>query len=134
MPESNDTNSTVTIKREIQQAHQALDDAEKARDADISDAAVINRLYYAAFHAVQAVLYDRGFNPTSHGGVLSLFGSEVIAADDAPRKDGRFLNQLSELRQQADYGYEELDEDIDALLSRTQQLVSEMEALCSTLE
>jgi uncharacterized protein (UPF0332 family) len=134
MPDTDDTNSTVTVKREIQQAHQALDDARKARDADISDAAVINRLYYAAFHAIQAVLYDRGFNPTSHGGVLSLFGSEVIAADDAPRKDGRFLNQLSELRQQADYGYEELDEDIDALLSRTQQLVSEMEALCSTLE
>lgn len=134
MSDSDDANSTGTVKREIQQAHQALDDAGKARNADISDAAVINRLYYAAFHAVQAVLYDRGHDPRSHGGVLSLFGSEVIAADDAPRKDGRFLSQLSELRQQADYGYEELDEDVDALLSRTQQLVSEMEALCSTLE
>jgi uncharacterized protein (UPF0332 family) len=49
---------------------------------------VINRLYYAAFHAIQAVLYDHGFEPTSHGGVLSLFGSEIIAADDAPRRDG----------------------------------------------
>ncbi|MFB6312111.1 MAG: hypothetical protein ABEH64_13130 [Salinirussus sp.] len=47
---------------------------------------MINRLYYAAFHAVQAVLYDRGFEPTSHGGVLSLFGSEIIAAGDAPRR------------------------------------------------
>jgi uncharacterized protein (UPF0332 family) len=131
---SNTDNTNVTVKREIQQAHQALDDAVKARDAGLSDAAVINRLYYAAFHAVQATLYDRGFDPTSHGGVLSLFGSEIITADDAPRKDGRFLSQLSELRQQADYGYEELDEDIDALLSRTQQLVSEMETLCSTLE
>lgn len=122
----------ATVEREFQQARQALDDAEKGRDADISDAAVINRLYYAAFHAVQAVLYDRGFNPTSHGGVLSLFGSEVIAADDAPRKDGRFLSRLSELRKQADYGYGELDEDVDALIARTKELVSETEAICST--
>ena len=59
----------------------------------------------------------------------SLFGSEIIAAGDASREDGRFFSQLSELRQQADYGYDELDEDVDALYSRTQQLVSEMEAL-----
>lgn len=130
MSDTGDTNSTVT--KELQQAHQALDDATKARDANISDAAVINRLYYAAFPAVRAVLYDRGFDPTSHGGGLSLFGSEIIAAGDAPRKDGRFLSQLSELRQQADYGYEEPNENVAALHSRTQQLVSEMEALCPT--
>lgn len=130
MPDTGDDHPTV--RRELQQARQALDDAEKARDTGISDAAVINRLYYAAFHAVQAVLYDRGFDPTSHGGVLSLFGSEIIAAGDVPRKDGRFFSQLSELRQQVDYGYEDLNENVDALLSRTQQPVSEMEALCST--
>jgi uncharacterized protein (UPF0332 family) len=127
MPDSDDTDPAVT--RELQQA---LDDATKAREADLSDAAVINRLYYAAFHAIQAVLYDRGFEPTSHGGVLSLFGSDIIAADDAPRRDGRFFSQLSELRQQADYGYDELDEDVDALLSRTQQLVDDMEDLCTS--
>lgn len=93
---------------------------------------MVNRLYYATFHSVQAVLYERGFEPTSHGGVLSLFGSEIITAGDAPRKDGRFFSQLSELRKQADYGYEELDEDVEALFSRTKQLVSEMESLCST--
>ncbi|MFQ3293545.1 MAG: hypothetical protein ACI9EZ_000947 [Halobacteriales archaeon] len=130
MADSNDTDPAVT--RELQQARQALDDAAKARDADLSDVAVINRLYYAAFHAVQAVLYDRGFEPTSHGGVLSLFGSEIIAAGNASRRDGRFFSQLSELRQQADYGYDELDEDVDALLSRTQQLVDGMEALCTS--
>lgn len=126
--------SNPSVERELQQARQALDDAAKARDAELSDAAVINRLYYAAFHSVQAALYDRGFEPTTHGGVLSLFGSEIIAAGDAPRRDGRFYSQLSELRQQADYGYEELNEDVSALHSRTQQLVSDMEALCTSAD
>lgn len=132
MPDTHETRPLV--EKELQQAHQALDDATKARGAGVSDAAVINRLYYAGFHAVQAVLYERGFEPTSHGGVRSLFGAEVIVAGDATREDGRFLSQLSELRQQADYGYGDLDADVGALLTRTQQLVSEMEALCTTAE
>jgi uncharacterized protein (UPF0332 family) len=119
-----------SVGREFRQATQALDDAMKAREANLSDAAVINRLYYAIFHAVQAALYSRGFEPTSHGGVLSLFGSEIIAVGDAKRRDGKFFSQLSELRQQADYGYDELDEDIDALSSRTRDLVTDMKALC----
>ena len=126
-----ETPSKASIERELHQARQALSDAKKARDADLSDAAIINRLYYASFHAVQAVLYDRGYEPTSHGGVLSLFGSEIIVAGDAAREHGRFLNQLSELRKQADYGYGEIDENVDALLARAQQLVSEMETFCS---
>lgn len=117
------------VTDQLRQARQALDDAEGARDADLSDAAVINRLYYACFHAAQAVLYDRGYEPTSHGGVLSLFGSEVVAAGAAPREHGRFLNRLSELRKQADYGYGEIDEDIDDLLDRTRTFVSEAEDL-----
>ena len=132
MPEDDDT--APSVERELQKARQALDDVRKAREADISDAAVINRLYYAAFHSIQAALYDRGFDPTSHGGVLSLFGSEIIAAGDAPRRDGRFFSQLSELRQQADYGYDELDENVDALHSRTRELVADMEALCNSAD
>ena len=123
-----------TVERELQQAHQALDDATKARDAGLSDAAVINRPYYAAFHAIQAALYDRGFEPTSHGGVRSLFGSDIIAAGNAPRRDGRFFSQLGELRQQADYGYDELDENVDALHSRTRELVAGMESLCTSTD
>ena len=85
---------------------------------------------YACFHAAQAVLYDRERNPTTHGGVLTLFGSEIVKEGNAARADGRFLNDLGELRQKADYGYGTIDEDVDALLSRTRQFVSEMEALC----
>ena len=129
-----DDDMDPSVEREFQQATQALNDATKARDAGLSDAAVINRLYYAAFHAVQAALYDRGFEPTSHGGVRSLFGSEIIAVDDASRRDGRFFSQLSELRQQADYGYDELDKDIGALHSRTRDLVADMRTLCVASE
>lgn len=66
---------------------------------------------------------------TSHGGVLSLFESEVVVEGDAPREHGRFLNLLSELRKKADYGYGSIEEDVDALLERTREFVSGSEGL-----
>jgi uncharacterized protein (UPF0332 family) len=54
---------------------------------------------------------------TTHGGVLSLFGSKIIVGGDASREDGSFLNDLAELRKQAGYGYGTIDEDVDYLLT-----------------
>lgn len=119
------------VDDELQQAHRAISDAEGAHAADLSDEVVINRCYYACFHAAQATLYDEGANPGSHTGVLSLFGSEVVETGGVPREHGRLLNRLSELRKQADYGYGTIDEDVPALISKTRQFVSDVEALCA---
>lgn len=120
----------VSVQRELTQARQALRDARTGRDAGLSDAAVVNRLYYAAFHAAKGALYDDGHNPVSHGGVLSLVGSELVVSGDVSRDLGRFLNHLSELRQQADYGYEAITDDVGDLVTRTEQFVTKMESLC----
>lgn len=117
------------VEAQLELAETALDDATGAVEAGLSDAVVVNRLYYACFHAAQAVLYDRGHNPSSHGGVLSMFGSEVVLEGDAGRDQGQLLNLLSELRQQADYGYEPVEEDVDDLLPRAREFVGEMELL-----
>ena len=116
----------AAVEDQLRQARQALADAEGARNAELSDAVVINRLYYACFHAAQAVLYDCGHDLSTHGGVLTLFGSEVVVAGDASREDGRFLNDLSELRKQADYVFGTIDENVDGLLALTRKFVSQM--------
>ncbi|AUX08410.1 hypothetical protein AArcSl_0764 [Halalkaliarchaeum desulfuricum] len=64
----------VDIERELERADQMLSDAETAVDIGISKATVVNRLYYACFHAAQAALYARGQNPQSHGQVQTLLG------------------------------------------------------------
>lgn len=133
MPDD-DAPSRAAVEAQLRQAHQALSDAEGARDAERSDTVVINRLYYACFHAAQAVLYDRGHDPTTHGGVLRLFGSEIVVVGDATREHGRFLNDIAELRKRADDGYGTIDENVDSLLARTRDFVSEMVSLCSITE
>lgn len=122
------------IESELKQAKRALADAEGAQKAELSDTVVINRLYYACFHAAQAVLYAKGFTPGTHGGVLSLFGSEVVLPGDASRDQGRFLNRLSELRKQADYDPDFVDEDVDPLINQSREFVSDMESLCPISE
>lgn len=92
----------------------------------------MNRLYYAAFHAAQAALFDRGVNPESHGAVRNLFGERLVLEGDATRDQGRLLTTLADLRQQADYGYEPITADVDELSGQTRSFVEAMEKMVET--
>ncbi|WP_158055613.1 HEPN domain-containing protein [Halorussus halophilus] len=122
------------VTEELEQASTALADAEILEDGKGSDTAVVNRLYYACFHAAQAVLYAKGFDPTSHRGVSTLFGKEVVLKEEVPRDDGRFLSELWDYREQADYGYDTLDVDLTTLRARTETFVARMSDLVGELE
>lgn len=124
--ENEDGPAEADVADELDMARQALIDANRGHGAGQSDAAVVNRLYYACFHAAQAVLYDCGVNPRSHGGVRSLFGSEVVVSGDATAEQGRFLNELSQERHRADYGSEPINKDIAELIERTESFVQHM--------
>lgn len=116
-------------ENELEKANDALSDARKLRDVDGTDEAVINRLYYACFHVAQSILHTRGSDPTTHGSVLTLFGREIVAEDDATGDDGRFLNELQSYRLTADYEHNPIEADIDELFERTEVFVSDMETL-----
>lgn len=122
---------TEYVEEELEKAHEALDDAIQLASGCGSSAGIVNRLYYATFHAAQAVLYNRGIDAGSHGGVRNQFGEVVVMSGDATPDQGRLITTLADLRQQADYGYEPLDVDVDTLLSRTKAFVDEMENLAT---
>lgn len=123
---------TDYVAEELRHADEALSDAAVLCDGG-TDAAIVNRLYYACFHAASAVLYAKGYNPTSHRGVLSLFGQHVVQTGEVDGDDGRFLNQMGDYREQADYGYEPLDVNIATLTRRTEAFVDRLETLCHSL-
>lgn len=75
---------------EFSKARTALADATTLRDGGGSDEAIVNRLYYACFHAAQAVLYTEGYNPNTHSGVVRLFGREFVNTGRVIKHDGRF--------------------------------------------
>lgn len=120
------------VDEELEKARQALSDAEQLASAGGSDAGVVNRLYCACFHAAQAALYSHNVKPSSHGAVRNLFGKTLVLEGEATREQGRLLTTLADLRQQADYGYEPIDEDVADLLERTADFVDEMAAIAGS--
>jgi uncharacterized protein (UPF0332 family) len=110
---------------ELSEARRALADAERPVEVSSSEG-IVNRLYYASFHAAQAALYVQGVDPGSHGAVRNRFGEEIVLDGDATREEGRLLTTLADLRRRADYGYDRIDTDVTVLATRTENLVERM--------
>lgn len=117
------------VREELEKARQALADAEQLTAGGGSDEGVVNRLYYAAFHAAQAALYSRDVNPSPHGAVRNRFGEVFVVSGELSRDQGRLLTTLADLRQQADYGYEPLEVDVGDLFERTAAFVDDVTEL-----
>lgn len=99
------------------------------RQAGVTDGALVNRLYYACFHAVNAVLASKDVEVTSHRGLVAMFGKEVVNEGDASAEDGRFLNTMQMYRQTADYEHKPIQADVNELFEQTTEFVASMEAL-----
>jgi uncharacterized protein (UPF0332 family) len=110
-----------TIDRELELSRQMLADAEKAHEVGISKATIVNRLYYACFHAAQAALYSRGFNPQSHGSVQTLLGRELIKSGPVKRDFGRFFNDMETYRRRVDYGSGSVEPESNDLIAETRK-------------
>jgi uncharacterized protein (UPF0332 family) len=116
----------AVIDDEFARGEQMLADATKAHAVDISKATIVNRLYYACFHAAQAALHARGFDPQLHGRVQTLFGQKLIQDGDVSREFGRFLNDMETYRCRVDYRSGGVERDTADLLERTEGFLDAM--------
>ena len=62
-----------------------------------------NRLYYACFYAVSALLIRYGLSSSRHSGIKSLFNKNIIKKKILESARGKLYNQLFEARQEGDY-------------------------------
>lgn len=63
----------------------------------------VNRLYYACFFAVSALLLTEGHSASRHGGVQGLFDRHWIHTGRLPTSMGRFFHRIYRYRQKSDY-------------------------------
>jgi uncharacterized protein (UPF0332 family) len=63
----------------------------------------INRLYYAAYYAVMALLLHSELNPTTHTGTKSNFSEYFIKTGKIDKEYGKVYSQLFTWRQKGDY-------------------------------
>ncbi len=63
----------------------------------------VNRIYYACFYAVSALLLTDGLSSAKHSGVRSLFAHNWINTGKFPKEMGKFYHRIFEHRQKGDY-------------------------------
>lgn len=87
----------------IKQAEESLEEAKFLLSGNKSPRSVVNRIYYAMFYAVLALLIYETYSSSKHSGVLSYFNKRFIKEDIFEKELGRYFNKLFEMRQREDY-------------------------------
>lgn len=77
-------------------------------EADVAIAAskwnmAANRIYYALFHAVAALLLNDKHHIGTHRAAKSALGQHYVLTGKISAEEGRFFAQMSSLRDKADY-------------------------------
>lgn len=91
----------------------------------------VNRLYYACYYAVTALLISQEIKTTTHAGVRQMFGLHFVKTDIIARDLGRFYSDIFDMRQTGDYEdyIDFTEEDVLDLLPSASALVSDIERL-----
>ncbi|MBI5789034.1 MAG: HEPN domain-containing protein [Candidatus Schekmanbacteria bacterium] len=87
----------------LQQAQEALNDAQLLFDHNGTARAIINRCYYAIFYAVQALLEIKGLSTSKHSGAIALFDKEFVKTGKFKPIFSKDVHMAFEMRQEWDY-------------------------------
>ena len=89
----------------------------------------VNRLYYAVFYAVNALLVSREIYTNSHGGIRTQFSKNFIKTKKLDKKYGKLLVQLYDWRQKGDYEnlFDFSEESVNQLFDPVQEMLSTIE-------
>lgn len=90
------------IRHRMERTHETLRAARTLLETGFFHACV-NRLYYACFYAVSALLLTDGFAASRHGQIIAAFNKRWIKEGGFPKEMGRLFSTLFAGRQEADY-------------------------------
>ncbi|MBR3797307.1 MAG: HEPN domain-containing protein [Clostridia bacterium] len=93
--------------------------------------AAANRMYYACYYMVSALLLNNGQSAHTHGGIIGLFGLHFVKTGIVSSEMGKFYSEMYELRQTGDYDdWKTLAEsDIMPLIPKVEQFLDVVEKL-----
>lgn len=89
---------------------------------------IANRLYYAVFHAVNALLIHDGHPVNTHKGVIALFGNYYIRTGIFASEDGRLYSDLQTMRNNSDYNcsYDATQQEIEPMIEPARKLITKV--------
>ena len=120
----------VLVALELKKARETYDEIEILVTANRLNGAA-NRMYYAVFHAVCALLIHDGIQVNTHKGSHALFSQQYIKTGILPREYGQLYNQLQTMREESDYNraYDVEFKELQQRLEPTRRIIEDIERL-----
>ena len=114
------------IKYRLKEADDSLKEAEVLLREGMSMRSVMNRMYYAMFYAVLALLQKKQIATSKHSGVISQFDKEFVKNGVFDKELSKTLHRSFELRQKGDYLEESevTKEDVDEMFPKVVDFVN----------
>lgn len=118
----------VLVKYRLKEAADSIEEASVLLKEGMSLRAVMNRLYYAMFYAVLALLQEKQMGTSKHTGAISLFDREFIKSRIFDKELSKTLHRAFELRQKGDYmeDAEVTKEDVDEIFPKAIDFVNKI--------
>jgi len=126
--EENDRKILVTIR--LERANGTFDDACQNIQLGLWRTAA-NRLYYACYYAVSALLIKNDLIAHTHKGVINQLGLHFVKNGLISIEKGRFFKELFYLRQDGDYDdwFDIREQDVKPLIEPAKKFIEEIENL-----
>ena len=120
----NEEERKIIVGLEIEKAENIVSQINELEKLSYWDN-IANRLYYALFHAVSALLIFDKHNVSTHKGSIVLFGQFYIKTGVFNINDGRLFSQLQTIREKSDYNcaYQTFEDEIKPLIYPTIELI-----------
>ena len=117
----------ILVALELKKARETYGEIEVLVGANRLNGAA-NRMYYAVFHAVCALLINDGIQVNTHRGSHALFSQHYIKTGILPREYGQLYNQLQTMREESDYNcaYDVTEEEAKSLEEPTHRFVEKI--------
>lgn len=116
------------VKYRIESAYKTYNAAKLLADNGYWNSAV-NRLYYAVFYAVNALLVFNEIQTKSHSAIKQQLSFHFIKTGKLSKEYGKLLDQLFDLRQKGDYDnfFEYSKEDVEPLFGPAEEMIKVLE-------
>lgn len=120
----------ILVALELKKARETYGEIEVLVGANRLNGAA-NRMYYAVFHAVCALLINDGIQVNTHRGSHALFSQHYIKTGILPKEYGQLYNQLQTMREESDYNcaYDVDMDEIQQRLEPAKRLIEDIEKL-----
>ena len=123
----NDDERRIIVNLELEKATNTMAQIPELQKLGYWDN-IANRLYYAVFHAVNALLIHDGHPVNTHRGIIARFGNYFIRTGIFASEDGRLYSDLQTMRNNSDYNcsYDATQQEIEPMIIPAKNLIDKV--------